>query len=146
MSKIKIFLTIFTFFLIYFLPFFALAQQLDPISRVLMNMINAVRILVALAFLIALFVFAWGIVRFIVAASDPDKIREARQFIFWGVIGMAVLASLFGLITFLQRYFGVSGREGTIPIPGVPGEAPTGQSSNPPTYCQLNPSDPACGL
>ena len=110
-------------FLVAATPLFALAQ-VDVVSPILRNAVTAVRILIALAFLVALFVFAWGIVKFIVAAGDPEKIKEARQFILWGVVGIAVLASLFGLITWLQSYFGVAGGGGAIPIPGVPPQAP----------------------
>lgn len=107
-------------------PLLASAQfENDVVSPILENAVRAARILVALAFLLALFMFAWGIVKFISAAGDPEKIREAKQFLLWGVLGMAVLASVFGLITFLQSYFGVPGGAGDIPIPGVPEKAPT---------------------
>lgn len=106
-------------------PLLASAQFAnDVVSPILENAVNAARILIALAFLFALFMFAWGIVKFIAAAGDPEKIREAKQFLLWGVIGMAVLASIFGLITFLQSYFGVPGGAGDIPIPSVPSRAP----------------------
>lgn len=105
-------------------PLLASAQAEDVVSPILENAVRAARILVALAFLVALFMFAWGIVKFISAAGDPEKIREAKQFLLWGVLGMAVLASVFGLITFLQSYFGVPGGAGDIPIPGVPSKVP----------------------
>jgi membrane protease YdiL (CAAX protease family) len=119
-KKLSIYSTV---FLLATAPLFVFAQQ-DVVSPILRNAVSAVRILIALAFLLALFVFAWGIVKFIIAAGDPEKIKEARQFILWGVIGLAVLASIFGLITFLQNYFGVSPGAGAIPIPGVPPQAP----------------------
>ncbi len=104
-------------------PFLAAAQT-DKVSPVLANVLNAVKILVAIVFVIALLVFAWGIVKLIIAAGDPGKIAEAKGFIIWGVLGIAILASVYGLIGWLQSYFGVGGGGGQIPIPGVPSTAP----------------------
>lgn len=105
-------------FLLSFAPLAALAQQ-DVLSPILTNLTQAVRILVALTFLLALFFFAWGIVKLIVAAGDPEKVKEAKGYLLWGVIGLAVLASIFGLIQFLQSYFGIQPGGGQIPIPTI---------------------------
>jgi len=100
-------------------PWFAMAQPQDVVSPIINQMTNGVRILIALTFLLAIFFFAWGIIKLIIAAGDPEKIKEARGFLLWGVIGIAVLASIFGLITFLQNYFGITPGGGQIPIPTV---------------------------
>ena len=100
-------------------PLIALAQPQDVVSPIITQMANGVRVLVALTFLLALFFFAWGIIKLIIAAGDPEKIKEARGFLLWGIIGIAVLASVFGLISFLQRYFGITPGGGQIPIPTI---------------------------
>lgn len=106
------------------MPFAALAAPRDDITGVASNLLATGRIVVTLMFVLALVVFGWGVVKLIVAAGDPEKIKEAKQFIWWGVIGIAILASIFGLISFLQGYFGVTGGGGTIPIPVIPPSAP----------------------
>lgn len=116
LKKITFSLPIFLLYL-YSVPFLALAQ--DPVSQILINLTNAVRLLVALTFLLALFFFAWGIVKLIMSAGDPDKVKTAKGYLLWGVIGLAVLASVFGLITFLQDYFGIQKGGGQIPIPTI---------------------------
>ena len=85
------------------------------------NLLDTANILVTLLFVVALLVFAYGIIRYLMAAGDESEIRSARGYIIWGVIGMAVLASLFGLILFLRSVFGVSGDPGNIQAPNVTG-------------------------
>ena len=104
------------------MPFFALAGALpagrpDPVYIAVNNIITVAKVLVEIVFAFALVMFGWGIVKLISAAGDPGAIKTAKGYIIWGVIGMAVLASLTGLITYLQMYFGVKSGGGTIQTP-----------------------------
>jgi len=89
------------------MPFMALAAAQDIVSPIATNVLNLVKILVTIVFVLAVVAFGWGIVKFIFAGGDPTGIAKAKAFLLWGVIGMAVMASLFGLVGFLQTYFGV---------------------------------------
>ena len=86
----------------------AAATADDIITPIANNVLKLVRVLVLIVFVLAIVAFGWGIVQFIFAGGDPSAIGKAKSFLLWGVIGMAVMASLFGLITFLQQYFGVN--------------------------------------
>ncbi len=88
-------------------PFIASAQGQDLLTPIAKNVLELVRVLVLIVFVLAVVAFGWGIVKFIFAGGDPTAIGKAKTFLLWGVIGMAVMASLFGLITFMQNYFGV---------------------------------------
>lgn len=98
----KILLALFFGIAAFPLPVFA--SQVEDIIRSLIGLAN---LLIILCATIALLVFVWGIVKLIAAASNPDKIKEAKGIIWWGIIGLAVLASISGLILFLQGYFGI---------------------------------------
>mgnify|MGYP001570883530 FL=1 len=89
------------------------------VETIVNNITGLARLIITLLFVLALLVFVWGAVKLILAAGDPEAIKEAKSFMWWGVIAMAVLASVFGLVTFLQSYFGVTGGGGfnTINIP-----------------------------
>jgi len=100
------------------IPLIASAQT-DKLSPLAQNLLNVLNIVVTIVFVIAVIVFGWGIVKLITAAGDPTAIKEAKGFLIWGIIGIAVLASIFGIITFLQDYFGVTPGGGTIQPPGV---------------------------
>ena len=95
------------------------APQGNQVTNIITQFTGAARITVTLLFVLAMLVFVWGAVKLITAAGDPEAIKKARGFMWWGVIAMAVLASVFGLVTFLQSYFGVTGGGGfqNVPIP-----------------------------
>ena len=91
----------------------AAATADDIITPIANNVLRLVRVLVLIVFVLAIVAFGWGIVQFIFAGGDPSAIGKAKSFLLWGLIGMAVLASLFGLITYIQSYFGIEGGVGT---------------------------------
>ena len=97
---------LFATFLI-FIPLAAYAQDAGPVKSVLTNFLtflNAVNpILIACAFL----VFGWGVVKFVTAGGDPQKRAVAKSMLMWGVIGIFILASLYGIVTLLKTYIGI---------------------------------------
>lgn len=57
-----------------------------------------VPVILALAFL----VFVWGVVNyFFIHGADETSRGEGRQFILWGIIGMVVMFSVWGLVNVL---------------------------------------------
>ena len=106
-------------------PFSVYAASLEPGSQLIVfanNILKTAQVLVTLAFVVALLVFAWGVIRFLINAGEPGS---SKTFLLWGVIAMAVLASLMGLITFLQQSFGIENTTGSIESPDVVGPSVT---------------------
>lgn len=97
-------------------PLIALAvgTAQDIVTPIASNILTTVKVLVTVVFVLAVVAFGWGIVQFIFAGGDPTALGKAKSFLLWGVIGMAVMASVFGLTNFLQQYFGVA--SGVLPI------------------------------
>ncbi len=63
--------------------------------------------LVPLVFAIAFIVFLYGVYRFFILGGDNDEKRaEGRQYIMYGVIGFAVMVSVWGLVNLLVNTFG----------------------------------------
>lgn len=85
------------------------------INRIILNLIGTAQLVLLLVGIIALLVFVWGIVKLIASAGNPEKRREAKAILWWGIIGLAVIASASGIVIALQVYFGVTGAR--IPIP-----------------------------
>lgn len=101
------------------LPLIAMAQASDIVTPVAKQVLDTVKVLVTIVFVLAVVVFGWGIVKFIFAGGDPTALGKAKSFLLWGVVGIAVMASVFGLISFLQTYFGVKAGGLTITPPIV---------------------------
>lgn len=54
-------------------------------------------------------VFVWGVVSyFFLHGDDEGKRAEGRQFIFWGILGMAVLFSVWGFVNLLLSTLGIA--------------------------------------
>lgn len=62
--------------------------------------------------------FLWGIFRLVFSAKDSEKREEARGYIVWGIIGLAVMVSVWGLVNLLRSTFSL---DQNIPTaPGIP--------------------------
>jgi hypothetical protein len=101
------------------LPLAALAQNTQPLQNTTQGVLNVLSIVITIVFVIAVIVFGWGIVKLILAAGDPTEIKNAKQFIWWGIIGIAILASIGGLIRYLQSFFGVDSGSSIIDTPVI---------------------------
>lgn len=64
---------------------------------------------------LALLVFFWGLVKYIVKADDEKAKESGRNIMVWGVIALFVMFSIFGLVRFLQGSFGINDSNNTAP-------------------------------
>ncbi len=81
---------------------------------ILMAKINKVIInpLITLMFVIAFIVFVWGLFSFFQAKSGSGSdggIEQGKQHVIWGIIGMVVMVSVFGIMQFLINSLGIRG-------------------------------------
>ena len=66
-------------------------------------------IVVPVIFTLAFLVFVWGVVNyFFLHGGEEGKREEGRQFILWGIIGMVVLFSVWGIISMLLSTLGIA--------------------------------------
>ena len=52
-----------------------------------------------------LLLFFWGLAKFIYHADDSSARSEGRQFMIWGIVGLFVATSLFGILQYLSSNF-----------------------------------------
>ena len=53
---------------------------------------------ISLLFVIATLVFLWGIIRYVIAGEDEEKLKEGRQYIIYGLVGLAVMLAVWGIV------------------------------------------------
>jgi hypothetical protein len=83
------------------------AQFIGNGSTGIIGFLNTV--VVPIIFALAFAVFIWGIVNhFFLHGDEESKREEGRQFILWGVIGMVVLFSVWGLVNILLSTLGIA--------------------------------------
>ena len=85
------------------------------IESIIKKTTGLVQSVVVLVFVFAIVVFAWGIVKMISAAGNTEKLKQAKGIIWWGIIGMFVLATIGGIIAFLQSEIGLKPNESITP-------------------------------
>lgn len=75
---------------------------------------SVVPVLIALAVL----VFVWGVVMYVIS-SDEEAKKKGRDRIIFGIIGLAVIIGLWGLVNLLRNTFGLSNTT-NVELPTVP--------------------------
>lgn len=66
-----------------------------------------VKSFVPLVFLLAFVVFAWGTTQYILYSGEEAKREKAKQLMIWGLVSLAVITAIWGLVTILQTTFGL---------------------------------------
>ena len=102
------------------LPLFAHADVFDVLTILTDFFFNIVPVLMALAVL----VFFWGIIKFIAQAGDERAVEEGKGFIVYGLVGIFVIMTVWGIVGFMQESLGLGGG-------GAVSDAPTIQTNIP---------------
>lgn len=77
-------------------------------------------LLIPMAFGLAILYFFFGVAKYISSAGDPKKADEGKSIMIYGIIAIAVMASVWGIVGYLQQTFNVN-QGATIQVPSVPG-------------------------
>lgn len=87
------------------------------VSTVLIS--GILRPLVFLAFAVALVLFLWGLVRYMSSVDKDEGKRGARSLMLWGVIILAVMASVWGLVGIVTKTFFPTGVDTAPTVPSL---------------------------
>ncbi len=73
--------------------------------------------IIPLLFTTAIVFFVWGVINFFIINSDEEAKRtQGKQFMIWGIVALAVMLSVWGLVNILTTTFGTNT---SFVIPGV---------------------------
>ena len=79
-----------------------ISSFLNGVNRYILNP------LVLLVFAIAFLMFFWGVFQFIFSQTADDRRDEGKRKIFWGLFGMFIMISAYGLIRLILGTLGVT--------------------------------------
>jgi hypothetical protein len=66
-------------------------------------------ILVPVLFALAFIVFLWGVAKtYIFSGGDAAQVKQGHWLILWGLIGFAVMLSIWGLVNIVTDTFGLT--------------------------------------
>ncbi|HRY52882.1 MAG TPA: hypothetical protein P5089_03535 [Candidatus Portnoybacteria bacterium] len=92
-------------------PTMVLAADINSTITRITDILNMV---IGLLFVLVTLYFVWGIVQYVMAAGDEGKIKDGKQHMIWGIIGMAVMAGAWGIVRIITSTF-LSGNSTGIP-------------------------------
>ena len=102
-------------------PLITLAQGGNSFDRVIAVLTDSINIIIVFLFLVATVIFLFGVVKYIMAGGDEDKVSEAHNMIIWGIIFLAVMVAVWGFVYVVLDFIFNTGS--SVPIPdegGVP--------------------------
>jgi len=76
----------------------------EIINAISVNIINPV---IGLMFVLAFLVFLWGVFTFITNTDDETNKKKGKNNLIYGVLGMAIMVSVFGIIKFIKSSIGL---------------------------------------
>lgn len=74
---------------------------MDKISNLIINP------LIIFLGALALVYFLWGLAQFLLTPEDSGGREKAKRQIIWGIIGLFVMVSAFGILNLFLRTFGI---------------------------------------
>lgn len=89
------------------LPILAFAQNVNYLSNLISSAKNLLDQLVVFLIALAVVWFIWNVIRYTMS-SDEEKKAAAKSQMIWGIIAIAVIVSVWGLVGVLQQIFGVN--------------------------------------
>src|SRR3989344_9385463 len=92
-------------FVLTFMPSLAFAQQLTDVNSIATKATNIGNLVIGLAISIAVLWIIINVVRYLIATNDPAKRKEGGMGILFGVVGLFVILSIWGLVAILRNSF-----------------------------------------
>ena len=98
------------------LPQLVFAQ--NTLFAILLAILDIVLLLFPVAIGVATLVFFWGMAKFILNAGNERAREEGKYVMFWGLVALFVIVSIWGIVGFLGNVFGVD-YGGSCPPPQI---------------------------
>jgi len=77
---------------------------MEVMDKIVDSIINP---LILVIFAAGVFMFTWGLVIFLLNMNSPDKRSEGVQHMIYGVLGIFIMASVFGILGIIKSTFGI---------------------------------------
>ena len=108
----------------FFAPLFALAVTQactvthNTIEGILCKARSILNTIVPLLVTLGVVYFVWGVVQYIMTGDEAKK-KEGRTKMIYGIIGLVVIITMWGIVGLITNTFGVSGAY-TFDLPDIP--------------------------
>ena len=63
--------------------------------------------IISILFVLATVIFLWGVIQYVIGSQgDTAKLEKGKQVMIWGIVGMTVMASAWGIVAVICQFFG----------------------------------------
>lgn len=89
------------------------ADKFDPsyVDSLISGGLGIVRGLLIFLISLAVVWFIWNVIQYTIS-DDEEKKGKAKEQMIWGIIGIAVIVSIWGLVAILRNMFGADNKSG----------------------------------
>ncbi|MEN9912983.1 MAG: hypothetical protein RLY66_391 [Candidatus Parcubacteria bacterium] len=91
--------------LVSFLPSVAFAQAITDVNTLTYKLTNLGNTFIQILIAFAVIWIIFNVVRFIMSGNSEDKRKEYQGGIIWGIVGLFVILSIWGLVRILSNTF-----------------------------------------
>jgi hypothetical protein len=115
--------------LFFALPIFVFAQGfVGSVLNALSDLLEGLALIASIA---AMGAFIWGVVKYVVSADNEEKRTQAKYVMVYGVVGIFVIFSIWGIVALFSNVFGIGIGGGPTwnQIPTIPGTKEAAQNS-----------------
>ncbi|MEI6396785.1 MAG: pilin [Candidatus Taylorbacteria bacterium] len=111
-------------------PSIAMADTIVNADNLVFTLTRLGNVLIGLLIAAAVIFIIWHAVMFIFKASDPEGRSAHRTGVLWGIVGLAIILSIWGLVGILTNTFSTTNNPNQVGTPPViPTYAPNIQNS-----------------
>jgi hypothetical protein len=89
---------------LFLFPLVAGAASIEDIFGAAGNIVTQI---IQLLLVVGTVVFMWGVVRYVGAGGDEEKVREGRNLMMVGIIGLAIMISVWGIVKLVTTSFNI---------------------------------------
>ncbi len=104
------------------LPLVSFGQKdpnIDKSGGIISNLTNIINEIIPFIIGLAVFIFIVGLIRYVNAGGDEDKVKAARSTIIWGLIIIFVMFSAVGIVNILNNTFQLDNQLDTQDAPRI---------------------------
>lgn len=99
-------------------PVMAFAAGFSGLETLVIQLQGVLGKVMPLLFALAIIYFFWGIIKFIRSAGDPKAAAEGKSIMIYGVIAIAVMVSVYGLVNWITTTLSLD--NSTVNLPDLP--------------------------
>lgn len=95
------------------------SAQMGTIGYILCKINQLLTVVIPILVALGVVYFVWGVISYVVAGDEEAK-TKGRDRMIYGIIGLAVIVAVWGLVKILTNTFGVSDVSQNITLPTTP--------------------------